>query len=91
MTSTFTEAIKQKDEEQQAKAMEAQERQQKNTQMGEVKPPNVNISFKDLPPAGQIQAAAKYGIELSSQDVMAKAVSEGSPQGSLGTPPGGMQ
>ena len=29
-----------------------------------------NISFKDLPAAGKIQAAAKYGIELTADDVM---------------------
>lgn len=36
----------------------------------EVKAPTVSISFKDLPPAGKIQAAQKYGIDLTAQDVM---------------------
>lgn len=44
--------------------------QEKNKPMDEVKPPTVNISFKDLPPAGKIQAAAKYGIQLTAADVM---------------------
>jgi hypothetical protein len=38
--------------------------------MDEVKAPTVSISFKDLPPAGKIQAAAKYGIELTAEDVI---------------------
>ena len=57
-------------EEEQAKQMAQQEAQQKNKAMDEVKPPTVNISFKDLPPSGKIQAAAKYGIQLNPQDVV---------------------
>jgi len=57
-------------EEQQAQAMAQKEAQQKNAKMDEVKPPTVSISFKDLPPAGKIQAAAKYGIDLTAQDVI---------------------
>ena len=38
--------------------------------MENVKAPTVNISFKDLPAAGKIQAAAKYGIDLTADDVM---------------------
>ena len=57
-------------EEQQAKEMAQQEAQQKNAAMDEVKAPTVNISFKDLPPTGKIQAAAKYGIQLTPEDVM---------------------
>lgn len=45
------------------------EAEAKNQPMEEVKPPTVSISFKDLPPAGKIQAAAKYGIQLSAEDV----------------------
>lgn len=56
-------------EEQQAQAMAQQEAQQKNQKMDEVKAPTVSISFKDLPPAGKIQAAAKYGIDLTADDV----------------------
>ena len=56
-------------EEQQKAAREAQEAQQKNQAMEGSKAPTVNISFKDLPPAGKIQAAAKYGIQLTADDV----------------------
>lgn len=56
-------------EEQQMKAQAAQEAQQKNQKMDEIKAPTVSISFKDLPPAGKIQAAAKYGIDLTAEDV----------------------
>ena len=35
----------------------------------EQKPPSTSISFKDLPPTGKIQAAAKYGIQLNAADV----------------------
>lgn len=33
------------------------------------KPPSLSISFKDLPPSGQIQAAAQDNIKLTPQDV----------------------
>lgn len=56
-------------EEQQAAALAKQEAQSKNQKMDEVKAPTVSISFKDLPPAGKIAAAAKYGIELTAEDV----------------------
>lgn len=56
-------------EEKQAQARAAQEAQKKNQAMDEVKPPTVNIAFKDLPAAGKIQAAAKYGIELTAADL----------------------
>lgn len=56
-------------EEKQAAAVAAQEAQKQNQKMDEVKAPTVSISFKDLPPAGKIQAAAKYGITLSADDV----------------------
>ena len=46
----------------------AQEQEQKA--MDNVKAPTVNISFKDLPAAGKIQAAAKYGIDLTADDIM---------------------
>lgn len=52
-------------EEQQAAAQE-----QEQKAMDNVKAPTVNISFKDLPAAGKIQAAAKYGIDLTADDVM---------------------
>lgn len=56
-------------EEAQQKQLEMQEAQQKSAKMDEIKAPTVSISFKDLPPTGKIQAAAKYGIELSAEDV----------------------
>lgn len=57
------------EEEKQAQAMAQQEAKQKSAKMDEVKAPTVSISFKDLPAAGKIQAAAKYGIDLTAQDV----------------------
>lgn len=75
ISQVMQEALEQaKIEEQQAKEMEAQE---KNQQLENVKAPTVNISFKDLPPAGKIQAAAKYGIELRAEDVMLPVAEEG--------------
>lgn len=75
ISQVMQEALEQaKVEEQQAKEMEAQE---KNQQLENVKAPTVNISFKDLPPAGKIQAAAKYGIELRAEDVMLPVAEEG--------------
>lgn len=53
------------EEEKQAMAME-----QEQKAMDNVKAPTVNIAFKDLPAAGKIQAAAKYGIDLTADDVM---------------------
>ena len=53
------------EEERQALAQEQEQKAMEN-----VKAPTVNIAFKDLPAAGKIQAAAKYGIELSADDVM---------------------
>jgi len=63
-------------EEQQAKAQAAQDAQKKNQQMDEVKPPTVNIAFRDLPAAGKIQAAAKYGIQLTAGDLGLQAAEE---------------
>ena len=57
-------------EEQQAKELERRQAEDKNKQMDAAKAPTVNISFKDLPPSGKIQAAGKYGIQLSPQDVL---------------------
>ena len=60
------------EEERQAMAME-----QEQKAMDNVKAPTVNIAFKDLPAAGKIQAAAKYGIDLTADDVMSMPVQEG--------------
>lgn len=42
------------------------------------KPPSqsdgLSVAFKDLPPAGQIQAGAKVGINLTAEDVGMSAV-----------------
>ena len=70
------ELAKVQEEEKQAAALAAQEAQQKNAKMDELKPPTVSISFKDLPPAGKIQAAAKYGIDLTAADVARPVVPE---------------
>ncbi len=64
------------EEEKQAAALAAQEAQQKSAKMDEVKAPTVSILFKDLPPAGKIQAAAKYGIDLTADDVAQPVVAE---------------
>lgn len=48
----------------------------KNQAMQEIKAPTVSISFKDLPPAGKIQAAAKYGITLTAEDVLQQKAEE---------------
>jgi len=64
-------------EEAQAKQAEAENQgKEKSQAMGEVKPPTVNISFKDLPAAGKIQAAAKYGIELTAEDLIPQMAAE---------------
>jgi len=43
-----------------------QARQNANTQE---KPPSESMSFKDLPPSGQVQMAAKVGIQLSPEEI----------------------
>lgn len=40
------------------------------------KPPSESISFKDLPPSGKTQMAAKVGIEISEDDVQAKELAD---------------
>lgn len=62
----------------QAEEKEAREREasEKDQAMPEVKPPTVSISFKDLPIAGKIQAAAKYGIQLDADDFIAATTAE---------------
>lgn len=65
-------------EEAQQKQLEAQSKDwdKQSEAMSELKPPTVSIAFKDLPPAGKIQAAAKYGIQLSPNDVLSAAAGE---------------
>ena len=63
-------------EEQEAAELEKQEKQEKNRPMEEAKPPTVSISFRDLPPAGKIQAAQKYGIDLTAEDVVQAPMGE---------------
>lgn len=50
------------------------------------KPPSVSINFSDLPPDGQVQAAAAAGIKLNPTLMAAKAVAENVAQPK--TPPG---
>ena len=38
----------------------------------ENKPPSESISFKDMPPSGKAQMAAKVGIQISEQEIQAK-------------------
>jgi len=65
-------------EEQVAAQAEAQAKAKEGEKpMVDVKPPTVSISFKDLPPAGKIQAAAKYGIMLTAGDVMGQEDGDG--------------
>lgn len=70
ISATMQAALKQVEvDEKTAADREAKESDLKNQPMDDTKPPTVSISFKDLPPAGKIQAAAKYGIQLSAADV----------------------
>ena len=66
-------------DEAQAKQQAAADAQQKNNTMTGAKPPTVSIAFKDLPPAGKIQAAADYGIHLTAADVAPAPVVPGAP------------
>lgn len=66
ISQVMSEALAQAEEEERQAL--AQEQEQKA--MDNVKAPTVNIAFKDLPAAGKIQAAAKYGIDLTADDVM---------------------
>lgn len=43
---------------------------------GERKPPSLSIGFKDLPPGGQVQAAAMAGIQISPEEIAAQDVME---------------
>lgn len=72
ISETMKEALLQAQQEEAAEKQAEQEAkgQEKNQAMNEVKAPTVSISFKDLPPAGKIQAAAKYGIQLTAEDVL---------------------
>lgn len=45
-------------------------------QPGQQKPPSVSINFKDLPPDGQIQAAAEAGIKLNPAVLAAQTAAE---------------
>jgi hypothetical protein len=71
IAETMEKALEQVQAEEQAAAEQAKkDADSKSQKMDEVKAPTVNIAFKDLPPAGKIQAAAKYGIQLTAEDVM---------------------
>lgn len=70
IAKTMEDALAQVEEEEKAAAAQAaQEAKQKTAQMEEAKAPTVNVAFKDLPPAGKIQAAAQRGITLTAADV----------------------
>lgn len=57
----------------------ASQQEKDNEKMDEVKPPTVSMSFKDLPPSGKIQAAAKYGITLTAADVARQPAAASTP------------
>jgi len=70
ISKVMEEALAQAQEKAAAAVQQTQEQTQgEQDPMAEVKPPTVSISFKDLPPAGKIQAAAFYGIELAPEDL----------------------
>lgn len=69
------ERVQQEEQEDKQREIENQKAEQ-NKAMDNVKAPSVSISFKDLPPAGKIQAAAKYGIQLNEQDVVSVVAEE---------------
>lgn len=59
----------------------------------EKKPPSVSISFKDLPPDGQAQAAAQAGIQLDAGAIAAQQAADAAvkamPASGAGAPPAG--
>lgn len=57
----------------------AKQQDKDDAKMDEVKAPTVNISFKDLPPSGKIQAAGKYGIVLTAEDVARQPAAAATP------------
>ena len=83
IAATMKQALAQSiEEEKQEAARKAQAEQQKTQAMEGSKAPTVSIAFKDLPPAGKIQAAAKYGLQLTAEDVRPQI----EPPKPLGTP-----
>ena len=77
IATTMKQALAEVDaQEAKAEAEAAQQaRDDRARTMDNVKAPTVSIAYKDLPPAGKIQAAAKYGLDLTAQDVSPSAVS----------------
>lgn len=67
MKAALEQVIKEEKEDKQRQI--AKEQNEQNQAMDNVKAPTVNMAFKDLPPSGKIQAAAKYGIQLTAEDV----------------------
>ena len=93
ISETMEKALAQVEQDEAAAAEQAKsEAAQKNQKMDEVKAPTVNISFKDLPPSGKIQAAAKYGIQLTAEDVarQPEPPKPGTPTNAMPALPGGM-
>lgn len=62
-----------------------QQQQAAQAQAPEQKPPSLSMSFKDLPPEGQVQMAAQAGIQLSPEALAAHAAIQNTGTG----PPGG--
>lgn len=77
ISKVMQDALQQAEEEERLAAEQEAKQEDQAKAMEGVKPPTVNIAFKDLPPAGKIQAAAHYGIELSPEDVMLPPAEEG--------------
>ena len=59
-----------------AQALQMQQQAAANQQ----KPPSVSMSYKDLPPDGQVQAAAQAGIQISPESALAQVPIENAPQ-----------
>ena len=74
---------------QQQQMMQQQAVQQSGQQQGQPpKGPSETISFKDLPPDGQVQMAAQAGIKLTPQGIMQNQQQQVGTQGiPLGSPP----
>lgn len=50
--------------------------QAKNPPQQQVQEPSQSISYKDLPPEGQVQLAAKAGIQITPQNIMQQSVNQ---------------
>lgn len=58
--------------------------QQANQPNANQKPPGVSINFADLPPDGQVQAAAEAGIKLNPEGVIQQHIEKSAPKPAQG-------